>query len=177
MITAAQLASHRIAPVDYADTQELLARFARVRAERRPLSLTAAEFEDILRWKLGRQLGRQRALRAAHTDEIIRAVTGLALTISCPGDKDYELALRVNSLCLLRGVSVPVASAVLALVYPEEYAVIDFRVWRQLFGERRGVFFTKDYKKYMGEIWRLADELGWTPQEVDHAIWHYDRRK
>ncbi len=79
MITAAQLASHRIAPVDYADTQELLARFARVRAERRPLYLTAAEFEDIPRWKLGRQ----RAIRAANTDEIIRAVTGLALTVCC----------------------------------------------------------------------------------------------
>jgi hypothetical protein len=73
-------------------------------------------------------------------------------------------------------VGVPVASAVLALVFPEEYAVIDFRGWRQLFDEEKTVFFTPDYKKYMREIRRLANELGWHAQEVDHAIWEYDRR-
>ncbi len=93
-----------------------------------------------------------------------------------PDNKDCELELRVNALCLLRGVSVPVASAMLALVYPDEYAVIDFRGWRQVFGEERQVFQTRDYKEYMREIRRLAKELGWTPQRVDHVIWEYDRR-
>ena len=175
MITAAQIASFRTAAVDYEETKRLKAKLARVRRERQPLYLTGKEFEKILKWKLGRQYGRQRERRSANTEEIIRAVTGLALTIS-HSDKEYELELRVGILCSLRGVAVPVASAVLALIFPEEYAVIDFRGWRQIFGEGETVFSTPKYKKYLREVRRLANELGWPVQEVDHAIWEYDRR-
>ena len=175
MITAAQIAPLRKQQIDYSETEQLKAKLAQLRIERQPLYLTATEFEEILQWKLGQQIGRQRDKRAANTDEIIHAVTGLALTITHP-DKEYELELRVGILCSLRGVGVPVASAVLALVFPEEYAVIDFRAWRQIFGEEQPTLFIPEYKKYMREIRRLADELGWPMQEVDHAIWEYDRR-
>lgn len=73
------------------------------------------------------------------------------------------------------GVGVPVASAVLALVFPEKYAVIDFRGWRQVFGEERTTFSVSDYRRYLREIRRLALELEWCVQEVDLAIWEYDR--
>ena len=96
------------------------------------------------------------------------------MTITHP-DKEYELELRMGILCSLRGVAVSVASAVLALVFPEEYAVIDFRSWRRLFGEGGTSFSISKYKKYLREIRRLANELDWPVQEVDHAIWEYDR--
>ncbi len=174
LITAAQIAPFRTAGVDYEQTQKLKAKLAQIRQARQPVYLTAVELEELLEWKLGQQLGRQRAIRAANTDEIVRAVTGLALTITHP-DREYELELRVNVLCALRGVGVPVASAVLALVFPEEYAVIDFRGWRQVFDADQTTFFVSDYQKYMREIRRLAVELGWAAQEVDYAIWEYDR--
>lgn len=176
MITATEIAALRSRATDFGETAELKARLAELRRQRQPLCLTASEFEEILHWKLDQQIGRQRALRAANTDELVRAVTGLALTIA-HDDKSYEHELRVSILCSLRGVSVPVASAVLALVFPEEYAVIDYRGWRQVSGEHRTAFSVPDYKKYMREIRRLAAELNWLPQEVDHAIWEYDRRQ
>ncbi|MCP4543513.1 MAG: hypothetical protein GY832_40895 [Chloroflexi bacterium] len=175
MITASQIAPLRAAGVDLDETERLKDQFAQLRVERCPLFLTAIEFDEILKWKLRGQYGRQRALREANTDEIIRSVTSLALTIT-HSSKDYELELRVNILWALRGVGVPVASAVLALVYPEQYAVIDFRGWRQIFDEQRTSFSVANYKRYMQEIRRLSQELGWTPQEVDLAIWEYDRR-
>jgi hypothetical protein len=175
MITAAEIASFRAAGADSEDTERLKAELAQIRRERHPLYLTAAEFEEILVWKLTQQIGRQRHLRAANTEEIIRAVTGLALTIAS-ADKGYEIELRLNILSALRGVDIPVASAVLALVFPEEYAVIDFRVWKQLFDEDRWAFSVPNYKKYMVKIRALADELGWPVQEVDHAIWEYDKK-
>ncbi len=147
-----------------------------MRLERKKLYLTLSEFERILEWKLGQQIGRQRELRKSNTDAIIRAVTGLALTIA-HSDPDYQLELRTTILCALRGVAVPIASAVLGLVYPKEYAVIDYRTWRQIFNEPRDVFSTADYKRYMTKIRELASELGWQVQEVDHAIWEFDRRK
>jgi hypothetical protein len=175
MITVAQIEPLRTASIDYKETESLKDDLAKMRRERQPLYLNVEEFEEILQWKLGQQIGRQRDRRSANTEETIKAVTGLALTIT-HADKEYQLELRVNILCALRGVGVPVASAVLALVFPEEYAVIDFRVWRQIFGEDQKTFFIQDYKRYMCKIHRLANELGWPVQEVDHAIWEYDRR-
>ncbi|MBI3957576.1 MAG: hypothetical protein HY328_02115 [Chloroflexi bacterium] len=175
MITAKEIAPLHKQAIDFDDTEQLKAKFAQLRRQRKPLYLTASEFENVLEWKLGQQIGRQRNLRAANTDELIRAVTEIALTITHP-DKEYELELRTDILCALRGVGVPVASAVLALVFPEEYAVIDFRNWRQLFNEDKTVFSTPEYKRYMKKIRLLANELGWSVQEVDHAIWEYDKR-
>jgi len=167
MIGAAQLKS--LGPVSDPETDGLKKMFARLRAERRPLFLTKDEFDRVLKWKLRRQFNRQLARRAANTEDIIRAVTGLALTID-HNDPEYQLELRLGLLCCLRGVEVPVASAVLALAFPEEYAVIDFRVWRQMFGEEKSTFSIPDYQKYLGKICLLARELGWPVQQVDMAI-------
>jgi len=174
MITSIQLVAYQTSSDDYELTERLKARFAQLRQERKPLFLTSEEFEEILRWKLRGQYGRQRERREANTEEVIRVVTGAALTATHP-DEEYETELRVGILCALRGVGVPVASAVLALVFPEKYAVIDFRGWRQVFGEEKTTFSIADYKRYLREIRRLADELGWPVQEVDLAIWEYDR--
>jgi len=174
MIEASQIADLRYASDDYEQTERLKTKLKRLRKERRPFFLTADEFDEILHWKLRQQYGRQRHLRRYNTDELVRAVTGAALTISHK-NKDYELELRVGILCALRGVGVPVASAILALVYPEEYAVIDYRAWRQVFSEERTALSVGDYKRYMEAIRPLARELGWPVQQVDLAIWEYDR--
>jgi len=174
MITHEQIAPFRKSSDDYQLTERLKAHFAHLRQERQPLYLTGAEFGEILKWKLRAQYGRQKEKRTVNTEETIRAITGIALTITHP-DNDYELELRVSLLRVLRGVGVPVASAVLALVYPERYAVIDFRTWRQVFGEQKTTFLIADYTRYLKRISELADKLGWFPQEVDLAIWEYDR--
>lgn len=69
------------------------------------------------------------------------------------------------------------ASAILALVFPEQYAVIDFRGWRQIFGEAKRTFSVADYKRHLREVKRLAVKLGWLVQEIDLAIWEYDRSR
>jgi len=164
------------------ETQQLIAKLARLRRRRNRFYLrrrnrfylTAGEFDEILKWKLGGQYGRVRRLLVQNDEKTVRTVTGTALTIT-HDDKDYELELRVSILCTLRGVGVPVASAVLALLFPNEYGVIDFRVWRQLFGEDRTTFSIPDYKRYVAKLREIAAELRWPVQEVDHAIWEYDR--
>ncbi len=175
MITVDQIKDLREAASGFEKTKLLKIKLAGLRQERQPLFLTAEEFDEILQWKLDTQYGRRKAHRIKNTDEIIRAVTGLALNITHE-DEDYELELRIDILSSLRGVATPVASAVLTIVYPEKYAVIDFRNWRQIFGVRKNSFSVGDYKRYMKEMRRLAKELDWSIQEVDQAIWEYDRR-
>jgi hypothetical protein len=176
MIAAGQIMPLRGRAQDEPETKVLKSRFAGVLAERRPFFLTKSDFERVLRWKLRGQYGRGAASRAIHTENVIREVTRAAFAVSSD-DLEYELELRVGILTSLRGVAVPVASAALALTCPERYAVIDFRVWRQLFHNEKPTFTLGEYKKYMAAIHQLADELGWPPHEVDQAIWEYDRRR
>jgi thermostable 8-oxoguanine DNA glycosylase len=103
-------------------------------------------------------------------------VTAAAFRIDIP-DFDYELELQIGILTCLRGVGVPVATAILALVFPEKYAVIDFRGWRQVFGENKTTFSIGDYKRYLAKLRPLAAELDWSVQEVDLAIWELDLKK
>lgn len=175
MITATQIVSVSLAGSDYDEAERLKAKFVRLRRERQPFYLAKSDFEEILRWKLDRQFGRQQKIRAVNTEEVISAITRLALTITHE-DKDYQSELRIELLCALRGVGIPVASAILAVVFPEEYAVIDVRVWHQLFDENKTAFSISDYRKYMREIQRLSNELDWPPQKVDYAIWLFDKK-
>jgi hypothetical protein len=82
----------------------------------------------------------------------------------------------IGVLGVLRGIGVPVASAVLAIVEPAKYGVIDFRGWRRLFGTEKTAFSVSDYKDYLAELRRLAGELGWRVRDVDEAVWELDRR-
>jgi hypothetical protein len=175
MITPEDVRSLRGRATDRPDTAGLKAMIAGLRTERSPLFLTAAELEAILQWKLGQQIGRQRARWAANTDDLIRRMTRLALS-PLHADNGYECELRLGILCTLRDVSVPVASAVLAIVYPDDHAIIDFRVWRRLFDEERTVFSIGDYRRYLRKLMPIAQELGCPVQRVDHAIWELDRR-
>jgi hypothetical protein len=174
MITAEQIIPYRRTGADYGPTERLKAEIAQSRSERHPFYLTKDQFIKILAWKLGKQIGRVRHALESNTEDIIRKVTELALTIRVPEDEEYELELHIGILCCLRGVDVPVASAILALASPDEYAVIDFRVWRQVFGEDKWRFTIDDYQRYMRRLRILARDLGWPVQEVDHAIWVYD---
>lgn len=161
---------------DYMETRRLKAELRRLRKRRRPFYLTGAELNQILLWKFGGRVHGRRNSKSKNPESLVRAITGLALQIRHP-DEDYQIELRIRLLTAMRGVSIMVASAILALSFPDEYAVIDFRVWRQLFGRRKYAFTVRDYVKYMRVMRGLARRLGWPVQEVDHAIWEYDRRK
>jgi hypothetical protein len=176
MIDANVIRAYRGTAVDFDETEQLKKHLHSVKQIRNPFYLDHNDFKEILRWKLRQQYGRGKGLRSKNTEEIIKKITSLALNISHE-DKDYELELRFKLLTTLRGVGVPVASAILALCFPEQYAVIDFRGWRQVFGAEKRSFTLNDYKRYLKEVKRLATELEWLPQEVDLAIWEYDRQK
>ena len=106
--------------------------FRQLKKERGSFYLTLVELEEILRWKLRKQLGRQKTRREGNTNENVIAITKAAFSVNHT-DKDFETTLRLKLLCTLTGVEIPVASAILTLCFPAQYAVIDVRNWRQVY--------------------------------------------
>src|SRR6266566_127372 len=81
--------------------------------------LTRAELEKVCRWKS------PRAIRLIKHNSVaqVRAATRRALATRSE-------RLRLEALRTLDGVSVPMASAILTLIDPRRYGVIDIRVWQ-----------------------------------------------
>ena len=176
MIDLDSLRALRTASPDYEETERLKAEFLNLRGQRRPFFLTGQELDRVFHWKLRGQYRRQFTKRSKTPDDVYRGVTEAVFKVVGP-DLEYEIAVRLGLLAALPGVGVPVASAILALTGPEHYCVIDFRGWRVMFGEERTAFGVSDYIRYRGEVARLAIELDWPVQEVDLAMWEYDRRR
>jgi len=168
----------RGAELDIAETRELRQHIAKMLRYRTPYAfLGLDDFQRITRWKLGHQLGRVPQLEQL-TDGLVRSVTRAAFHLHADHEPSDAVAASVcvGVLTSLPGVGVPVASAVLALTFPDDYCVVDFRGWRALFGEERRAFTTAQYLAYRSAVDCLARLLGWSVQATDHALWELDRR-
>ena len=132
-----QLRPVRGSELDIAETRKLKQHIATGLRHRAPYAfLGLDDFRRIARWKLGRQLGRGRALEQL-TESLVRSVTRAAFHLHADHKRSDAVAASVcvGVLTSLPGVGVPVASAVLALTFPADHCVVDFRGWRALFGE------------------------------------------
>jgi hypothetical protein len=95
-------------------------------------------------------------------------------------------ARRLESLRRLKGVSVPMASAVLTLVDPRRYGVIDIRVW-QLLHERGAVTLNaagvglsgNNWRQFLAVIRHFARKLRVKARDVERALFdaHRTRQK
>jgi hypothetical protein len=175
LITTRQIRSVERAALAWYDDDPLGERLRALKRTRSPFMLVLDELDEIVRWKLGSQYGRAATHRAGLTDEHVRIVTRAAFEISSE-DRALEALLRTGMLTTLPSIGVPIASAALALLEPDRYAVVDFRVWRQLFPSPRASFSAVDYRNFMLAIWPLAAKLGWPARKVEACIWEYDRQ-
>lgn len=131
-----------------------------------------AEFLTMCRWKSPRALRRCRLNSAA----AVRRVSRAALATRS------ERA-RLSLLTGLHGVSVPTASAILTLLDPRRYGVLDIRAWQLLVGlgrvsrnpAGRG-FAPEDWLEYLGELRRHARRLGVTARAVEYTLFLCHRR-
>lgn len=177
MLEPEDLINYRDKAKDYARTQELKKYFKNIREKRDPFYLNLNDLDKIIQWKLLTQYNRQKDKRSLEiTEKFTQKFTELAFNISHP-DEEYETYLKIKTLMIPRGIGIGIASAILALCFPEKYAVIDFRTWRQVFSEERDAYTINQYLKYLKKIKKIAIDLGWQPQEVDFAIWAYDKEK
>lgn len=124
---------------------------------------TAPEAEDVIRWKSSRAIT---SLRRNQTGDV-EAITGMALAGPEP------LAHRV--LCVLHGVGVPVASALLTVARPDRFTVIDYRAVRTLREHGEWDATWPPYVVYVETCRRLATRCGAGLRSLDRALWAWDK--
>jgi hypothetical protein len=144
---------------------------ARLRGVRRAGEFDRVAFLAMCRWKSPRALMHYRRHSAATVRRVARAVLATR-------SERRRLAL----LTALRGVSVPTASAILTLIEPKRYGVIDIRVWQLLHAlgavdacpAGRG-FGPAHWEQFLGLLRRHARALGTTPRLIELTLFYYHR--
>ncbi len=133
---------------------------------------TLANLETIVRWKSERMVH----YLIGNSNESIRGV----LAIAASPDASTENA--INALVNLRGIDISIASAVMAAIYPERYAVLDFRALEALGHARHDVHFYTEYNnalKHLAECGIVNPQEGLPAPTVLHALeralWQWSR--
>ena len=123
------------------------------------------DFLAVVGWKSLRSvpLARQNSVRD------IEAATCAALD---PLDESH----RLRSLTHLRGVQVPVASALLHFALPEIFPILDYRALASPGDhKRRTQYSTRFWLEYVARCQQLADRAGVSIRELDKALWQDSR--
>jgi hypothetical protein len=135
-------------------------------------TFTRAEFERMCRWKSPRAQHLWRANSAAR----IRAVSRAMLATRSE-------RRRMELLTSLRGVGVPIASAILTLLDPRRYGVLDIRCWQLLFAtrsvtsNRRGQAFTlPQWLEYLAALRLYARRLGVPARTIEYTLFEVHRK-
>jgi len=152
--------------------------------------LLKKEFVSIGRWKSHRQINNYEA----NSEETVRRVTSQVL-------REASETKRIKALTegTLRGVKIPVASAILTIVYPNEYCIIDYRAWRALRWFQKGakdqLTFSsykeysdfldslrdytslKVYLRFLKQLRSITAKYNRTPRQLEMALWKFDQMK
>jgi len=133
---------------------------------------TLANLEAIVRWKSERVVH----YLIANSGEKIRH----ALAVAASPDSSVREA--IGALTTLHGIDLPIASAILTAIFPERYAVLDFRTLEALGHARHNIDF---YAEYVASCQKLAstglvkaqkDLPGPTNlHALERALWEWSR--
>ena len=142
--------------------------------------LLKQELGEIASWKSPRSKKLIHSNLPMEVEEISRAAFQLA------DSARHRPSIPASVLCILRGVHLPTASAVLMVWDPEDFGVLDIRAWSTL-AEVLGpapfralrrksyqrAFESSDYDLYLAVVRQLSRLTGLTCREVDMALYVY----
>lgn len=155
---------------DWRKTEDLKARIGAFRSRHPNEGLSFDLLQRLVDWKLRKQRGRTEKHRKALTEGLWKGVTRCALALE-HSDPNLLASVQVGVLASLPGVGIGLATAVLALTFPERHAVVDYRVWKVVFGQDKRKFTPLDYVSYLDAVRPFANEVGWPVQKADFMIW------
>jgi hypothetical protein len=132
--------------------------------------LTLKTFDSVLDWKLRQQRKRTEKHRSQNNNNLIRELTGAFWRVQ-HDSSDKLLEIKLKILQSIPGVGIGVASTILTLSNPANFAIIDFRNWKVLYAQDKQGFTVSEYKKYLADMQKLASQLHCDVQEIDFILW------
>jgi len=154
---------------EHPPTAALIRELSRVRARG---SFTRTEFCKMCHWKSPRA----RHLWASNSPARIRAISRKVLATRSERG-------RMELLTELKGVGVPMGSAILTLLDPKRYGVLDIRAWQLLFAiqsvsaNRRGQGFTiAQWEQYLTALRHHARRLRTTARAIEYTLFLVHRK-
>ncbi|RPI04926.1 MAG: hypothetical protein EHM64_08360 [Ignavibacteriae bacterium] len=133
---------------------------------------TKNEFLKMCRWKSPRPLRHYKS----NSEDQIRIISKNVLSTK------FEIR-RISLLTSLKGVSIPVASAILTLTDPARYGVIDIRVWQLLhhYGSvktnpKGRKFSASEWYTYLMKIRYYAKKLSATTRQVERTLFTHHKK-
>ena len=143
------------------------------------------EFISICEWKSLRPRPRY----TSNSEEEVKERTKIAIA-SYPNIEE-----QIQELTLLKGVGIPMASAILTVIFPEDYCVVDYHACKALawlaakydiedyptisniLENLRNNFVLDTYTDYLRLIRKVAKEYNLSARKVEMALWAFDRTK
>jgi hypothetical protein len=119
----------------------------------------------LCRWKSKRP--RKSYEDPLNSDERVKYITSLALS-------SHDEYFKITVLQLLRGVSWPTASVILAFAEPEKYSILDFRVLWSLGIDKENYSFDF-WQEYLKEVREIAKMHKVSLRTLDKALWSYSK--
>ena len=122
------------------------------------------EFLQVCAWKSARS----RPLLQSNDAPAVEAATRAAFATP-------DEAARMGALTGLRGVGVPVASALLHFAFPDRYPILDVRALESLGRKGRSVYPLSFWLAYLHSCRQLAAEHGVSLRTLDKALWQHSK--
>lgn len=169
---ATEIIKFSINSTDFEETNLLKVKFASIWKQRKPFFLLARELDEIIKWKLDTQYHRSKEQRNVNTDSVVIPITQSCFAITS-SNRNYEIELKLKSLTNLRGVAIPLASAVLSICLPEKFVVIDSVLWEEIYGVEKSAFSVNDYMKFLQFFEDLSVFTKKDLQTTEHMLWLY----
>jgi hypothetical protein len=104
----------------YYDLDDYLFRCVTARFARQN-TLNAFDFYAIVTWKSNRSINK---VKHGLVEAKLTPTALMAKVSGCASDPD-----RMKELDKVRGIGVPIASAILTVCYPNRFTVLDYRAW------------------------------------------------
>jgi len=83
---------------------------------------------------------------------------------------------KVNLLVEINGIGIPIASAILAVCYPEDFTILDYRalnsfydLWKDRYPNRP--YTIRGYLEYCKTCKKIADQYRICLRDLDRVLW------
>lgn len=134
---------------------------------RKTKKLTKDDLRKIIEWKFESN-ALVKTVQLNRIEEIneqdLENITNKVFNISVNQD-----SIRIKSLCSFNGIGPAVASVILTFYDPENYCVIDFHVYQEVFGFRPKYLTTKHYLRLLKRLRKEAKKFNLRTRDVEKA--------